>query len=229
MAAASRKPNSVPGQARCRAGKVTTIPLVPALLTGSSNRPGGIGRAVLMAPPYLVLLRAGFSLPPTLRPARCALTAPFHPYSRCSRPRARQGAFGALTLFPVTGLAARCTWKDWPLPCSTATTPCSRPAAARAVCFLCHFPSGCPDRVLPGALPCGVRTFLSLAGRQAPVSARPWPGSGRLARCGRTVFKELRAASSGQIKKRHAFGQTPPNGFFGVLTPYSTPTRRFPG
>src|SRR5262249_60270524 len=29
-----------------------------------------------------------------------------------------------------------------------------------AVCFLCHCPSGCPDRALPGALPCGVRTFL---------------------------------------------------------------------
>ena len=35
---------------------------------------------------------------------------------------------------------------------STGTTP--------AVCFLCHCPSGCPDRALPGALPCGVRTFL---------------------------------------------------------------------
>ena len=30
--------------------------------------------------PYLVLLRVGFTLPPTLPPARCALTAPFHPY-----------------------------------------------------------------------------------------------------------------------------------------------------
>jgi hypothetical protein len=30
-----------------------------------------------------------------------------------------------------------------------------------AVYFLCHFPSGRPARVLPGALPCGVRTFLS--------------------------------------------------------------------
>ena len=29
-----------------------------------------------------------------------------------------------------------------------------------AVCFLCHFPSGHPDRPLAGALPCGVRTFL---------------------------------------------------------------------
>ncbi len=39
-----------------------------------------------------------------------------------------------------------------------------------AVCFLCHCPSGCPARVLPGALPCGVRTFLSRAhfARQGP-------------------------------------------------------------
>jgi hypothetical protein len=34
-------------------------------------------------PPYLVLLRVGFTLPPALLPARCALTAPFHPY-RCT-------------------------------------------------------------------------------------------------------------------------------------------------
>ena len=31
-------------------------------------------------PPYLVLLRVGFTLPPALPPKRCALTAPFHPY-----------------------------------------------------------------------------------------------------------------------------------------------------
>jgi hypothetical protein len=30
--------------------------------------------------PYLVLLRVGFALPPLLPVARCALTAPFHPY-----------------------------------------------------------------------------------------------------------------------------------------------------
>jgi len=30
--------------------------------------------------PYLVLLQAGFTLPPLLPAARCALTAPFHPY-----------------------------------------------------------------------------------------------------------------------------------------------------
>ncbi len=31
-------------------------------------------------PPYLVLLRVGFTMPPPLLEERCALTAPFHPY-----------------------------------------------------------------------------------------------------------------------------------------------------
>ena len=56
----------------------------PPSLAGSSDRPGGSGRAVRFrpkgTPPYLVLLRAGFCLPPVLPRARCALTAPFHPY-----------------------------------------------------------------------------------------------------------------------------------------------------
>ena len=81
-------------------------------------------------PPYWVLLRAGFSLPLVLRRARCALTAPFQPYSP---PRGLP-----------EGLPRRSTLR----------------APRRAVCFLCHFPSGHPDRGLPGALPYGVRTFL---------------------------------------------------------------------
>jgi hypothetical protein len=99
--------------------EMTIIPLAPSSLTGSSGLPGDFGRAVLMASPYLALLRAGFCLPPMLPPARCALTAPFH---HC-------------------------------LPARSSRTS--------AVCFLCHFPSGHPDRALPGALPFGVRTFLS--------------------------------------------------------------------
>ena len=52
----------------------------------SSDRPGsstdGPSRSGLRrGPPYLVLLRAGFCVPPVLPRARCALTAPFHPYS----------------------------------------------------------------------------------------------------------------------------------------------------
>ena len=39
----------------------------------------GTVRAALSSP-YLVLLRVGFTLPLMLPPARCALTAPFHPY-----------------------------------------------------------------------------------------------------------------------------------------------------
>src|SRR5437763_117411 len=38
-------------------------------------------------PPYLVLLRVGFTLPPSLPPERCALTAPFHPYPGTARGR----------------------------------------------------------------------------------------------------------------------------------------------
>jgi len=44
---------------------------------------------------YLVLLPVGFSLPPTLPPARCALTAPFHPCRPWN---------------PIAGIARRHSW-----------------------------------------------------------------------------------------------------------------------
>jgi len=40
--------------------------------------------------------------------------------------------------------------------------------------FLWHFPSGRPAWVLPSALPCGARTFLSRL--SATADARPTPG-----------------------------------------------------
>ncbi len=60
------------------------------LRTGRPTNACASGRrlATPAAPPYLVLLRAGFCLPPTLPPARCALTAPFHPYPSTRRLRA---------------------------------------------------------------------------------------------------------------------------------------------
>ncbi len=68
--------------------------------TGRPSRPSrAVRREHGRVPPYLVLLRAGFCLPPTLRPARCALTAPFHPYSR------RAGS-------PLKCPASRGTWPD---------------------------------------------------------------------------------------------------------------------
>src|SRR5690242_16457293 len=129
---------------------MTIIPLAPPSLAESSNLPGSAGRAVRSGLrrvlPYLVLLRAGFCLPPVLPRARCALTAPFHPY---------------------------------PL--------------SRAVYFLCHFPSGCPDRALPGALPCGVRTFL-------PPSRPAGATKGdRLAHCEHSIV----AAAGNRVARVH--------------------------
>jgi len=51
--------------------------------------------------PYLVLLPAGFALPPALPQARCALTAPFHPYlfieeASIVRPRYRSPSKGVV-------------------------------------------------------------------------------------------------------------------------------------
>ena len=57
----------------------------------------------------------------------------------------------------------------------THVRPCG---LRRAVYFLCHFPSGHPDRALPGALPSGVRTFLSAR----PLLASAQRSSGRLRR-----------------------------------------------
>ena len=45
---------------------------------------------------YLVLLRVGFALPPVLLQARCALTAPFHPYPAHSENR--QGGIFSVAL-----------------------------------------------------------------------------------------------------------------------------------
>ena len=73
------------------------IPLGAALpRTLISDLPGGFGNCLSRLgapgrcatppdswrrfPPYLVLLRVGFTLPPALPTERCALAAPFHPY-----------------------------------------------------------------------------------------------------------------------------------------------------
>ena len=52
------------------------------------------------APPYSVLLRAGFSLPSALRRTRCALTAPFHPYP--STPRRTGPSRGGMFSVPLS-------------------------------------------------------------------------------------------------------------------------------
>src|SRR3546814_2438353 len=64
------------------------------LLDASRDRPGrrrenprGLCPEGPAGRPYLILLRVGFAVPPPLPGARCALTAPFHPYlPSCPRP-----------------------------------------------------------------------------------------------------------------------------------------------
>ncbi len=79
------------------------------------------------APPYSVLLRAGFSLPSALRRTRCALTAPFHPY----RPAVRNRNAGRRYVFCATFLQVALTG-DYPAHCPSEFGLSSPPDARRA-------------------------------------------------------------------------------------------------
>jgi hypothetical protein len=70
-----------------------TSPCASSDLPGDTRGPRGAARG--RSPPYLVLLRVGFTLPPVLPPARCALTAPFHPYLSAPR-QMRDGEVGGV-------------------------------------------------------------------------------------------------------------------------------------
>jgi len=65
----------------------TTIYLGSALPRASNGLPGSCSEAGRLILPYLAFLRAGFALPPLSPEARCALTAPFHPYLSSSARR----------------------------------------------------------------------------------------------------------------------------------------------
>ena len=97
------KPGSVP--AACAAAMA--IHLGRLLPDASSNQPGRrcenafrSGETPPLCRPYSVLLPAGFTLPRLLPAARCALTAPFHPYQfdglvlDALRPQVAQSAVG---------------------------------------------------------------------------------------------------------------------------------------
>ncbi len=109
----------------------------------------------LRFPPYLVLLRVGFTLPPPLLPERCALTAPFHPY-HCMEQTLGPDSSISLEAFPKG-----CSMQWRYVFCGTRRPRALTPAS----------------RTLSGTLPCGVRTFLSrqpqLAQRLPAATARP--------------------------------------------------------
>src|SRR5918993_4591896 len=79
------------------------------VITGGGQRPNPrVLAGPPQTPPYLVLLRAGFCLPPVLPRARCALTAPFHPYLTAVAGR-RGGIFSVPLSFelPRPGITRR--------------------------------------------------------------------------------------------------------------------------
>ena len=88
-----------PGSVSDRTGRMTTIHLGRPLPGASRDQPGRRGRKGpwhglrLPCRHYSVLLPVGFTVPPPLPEARCALTAPFHPY-----PPGRSRAGGLLSV-----------------------------------------------------------------------------------------------------------------------------------
>ena len=92
-------------------------------------------------PPYLVLLRVGFTLPSALRSKRCALTAPFHPYLKVSPLEQILAAVSFLWHWPSVSLNAHIPdvirhtalrSSDFPLP--AAWLPKLPAATARSSC-----------------------------------------------------------------------------------------------
>jgi hypothetical protein len=128
---------------------VVIIPLGVPLPTPSSGQPGSFGRAALERSSIRPCTSWGLPGRPRHRGRRCALTAPFQPHRRAARP-------GLAVAVPrIAGIAAARNrkWKNH-----------------LAVCPLLHFPPGCPDRELPGSLPCGARTFLERRQKAPPRS-----------------------------------------------------------
>jgi len=95
---------------------VTAIPLGRPLPDASSNQPGRrpgdrLGR-FRPCRPYSVLLPAGLALPLPLPVARCALTAPFHPYLQPGPRGVGARRFAFCGAFPGVAPAGR-----YPAPC----------------------------------------------------------------------------------------------------------------
>ncbi|MEA2345806.1 MAG: hypothetical protein QOF63_3975 [Thermoanaerobaculia bacterium] len=90
--------------------------------------------------PYSVLLPVWFAMPPPLPEARCALTAPFHPYRAEARRAKAGGSFSvALSLGPLPACAKKkprrmlsgtaCRWSpDFPPPQPFGPSGSGRPA-----------------------------------------------------------------------------------------------------
>ena len=165
----------------------TVIPLGRTLLRGSSDLPGSCDApsrhvrpisasaeaesGIRTFLPYLVLLRVGFALPPPLLTARCALTAPFHPY--LVQPPQRTAGFEGARLQPRR-IAARNPALAAAVTRVSSRTPASQCAGVVgrggifSVALSVNGPLRAAARTLSGTPLCGVRTFLC-----PPASPRP--------------------------------------------------------
>ncbi len=157
----------------------TVIPLGHTLLRGSSDLPGSCDApsrhvrpisasaeaesGIRTFLPYLVLLRVGFALPPPLLTARCALTAPFHPYR--AQPPQRTAGFEGARLQPRR-IAARNPALAAAVTRVSSRTPASQCAGVVrrggmfSVALSVNGPLRAAARTLSGTPLCGVRTFL---------------------------------------------------------------------
>jgi hypothetical protein len=88
-------------ESRIRDGHSSWAPVArrlqqPTRTAGSGHRSRSRlrSRADASRRPYSILLPVGFAVPPTLPPARCALTAPFHPCCAPSRSLPTGGGLG---------------------------------------------------------------------------------------------------------------------------------------
>src|SRR5438874_1213820 len=108
------KPGSVPpesGDGHSSGTFVTERLARPTRAAARKARPAALTWVSAACRSYLVLLPVGFTLPPPLPAARCALTAPFHP----CRPPPRKAASSAVCFcgtFPGVAPAGR-----YPAPC----------------------------------------------------------------------------------------------------------------
>ncbi len=119
---------------------------------------------------------------------------------RLKRPYPRTGRASRFVL--LLGLApggvyraGRSPGRWWALASTISPSPVSPPA----VSFLWHSPSGYPDRVLPGTLLCGARTFLD---RIAPAAAA-WRTRSTIVSA-RLRFQASRCSAGINARVRHA-------------------------
>ena len=159
------KPDSVPPEWNTQPGMI--ISLGCELPRISSSLPEDLGWASLAAAINAVVPLFGLAPCGVLPATRVATRAvrsyrTFSPLLAFARPPFHAGFGGASPVRHRT---------SGPVAPKSAWTKAG--GRRRAVYFLCHFPSGYPDRALPGALPCGVRTFLPSTRRlAAPRSGR---------------------------------------------------------